>query len=352
MRLDRFQPSSSKSTPGSRPLDPPLASRAKRAKTLPAHLPSNPAPRAEAKPERKPITRAQPDAHPPENFSGPPVRVPKLFGVPLRTEPEVKQANEERIMEGAARKAHALRDITDSKGYVVDLREYPEYRDVVLAYHPRFAEYSPEKQANAIKMLINNPRYLAEMAQSRNEVSRLPNGPTATRKMEPEEQKFLTNGIRRIQEDIREKPFHIHGESAVIGNKEGEVTSFGHNPAGLITTDVQSGDKDHLHTHPPFQEPFTSSASSDDQKAAAIIYRAFDNKMSAYVTNGRDVLHIQPDSTELVRLIPDPDAEKELGKFPLAFRLPTPQPLPHPFTNHESPAAFKPWVPPAKPEQP
>ena len=78
---------------------------------------------------------------------------------------------------------------------------------------------------------------------------------------------------------------------------------------------------------------------------AAHMYRLHDNKMGAYVTNGKDVLHIQPDSLELVKLIPDPKVERKLGKFPEAFKLPTPQRPPYPFPNHEAPAAFRNWDP-------
>jgi hypothetical protein len=179
---------------------------------------------------------------------------------------------------------------------------------------------------------------VAGLAQSRNEVSRLPNGPTAARKMAPDEQRFLTDAFRRIQEDIREKPFHIHGETGVVGNKEGGITYFGYNPGGTVSTPTRKGDRYHLHTHPPFMEPLTSSASGTDHKEAAMMYTIFDNKTTAYVTNGRDVLHIQPNSTELVKLIPDPEVERNLGKFPVAFTLPKAQEPPYPFANHEAPS--------------
>jgi hypothetical protein len=51
-------------------------------------------------------------------------------------------------------------------------------------------------------------------------------------------------------------------------------------------------------------------------------------------------MHIRPDSTELVRLLPNPNPEAELGEFPVAFTLPEPQQPPRPFSNHEAPAAF------------
>ena len=80
----------------------------------------------------------------------------------------------------------------------------------------------------------------------------------------------------------------------------------------------------------------------------ALLIMDFNNRMTEYLTNGKDVLHIHPASLELVKLLPDPRVEKILGKFPEAFRLPTPQQPPHPFSNHEAPAAFKKdWAPPA-----
>ena len=68
--------------------------------------------------------------------------------------------------------------------------------------------------------------------------------------------------------------------------------------------------------------------------------------MMAYVTNGKDVMHIPPDSTKLVKLLPDPKWEKRYGKFPVAFELPAPQKPSYPFSNHEAPATFKPWKEP------
>jgi hypothetical protein len=320
----------------------------KRSDSLPGRLPSNPAPRAEIKPERKPITRAQPDANPPQDFSPPPIKKkpPTLCGIPLRTKKEKREderASEGRIKDGAVRKGIAFQHIAYGMGYNPDIRGDSEFMDVIRAHHPRFDEYSAIRKNHALQMLKNHPRYVAGLAQSRNEVSRLPNGPTATRKMEPNEQRFLTDAFRRIKEDIREKPFHIHGEAGVVGNKEGEVTYFGYNPGGSVSTPNRKGDRYHLHTHPPFMEPLTSSASGEDHKEAAMMYTIFDNKTTAYVTNGRDVLHISPNSTELVKLIPDPEVEKELGKFPVAFRVPDPQLPPKPFSNHEAPAAFKKW---------
>jgi hypothetical protein len=312
-------------------------------KSLPAVLPSHEAPPTEVKPARKPITRAQADAHPPQDFALPPDKGKslKICGIPLpirKGKAELERLDEERIKQGAIKKGWDILEKSDDTGYAVDFRTDPEYMDVIRAYHPGFDAYSePQKSDAASKMLLNHPRFLAGMAQCRNELSRIPNGPTATRKMEPEEQKFLTHAFRRIQEDIGGKPFHIHGELGVTGNREAEITGFDHNPAGSLTMPGNEGDKYHLHTHPPYGEPFTSSAGIQDHKQAAVGYMRRGNKMDMYVTNGKDVLHIQPHSTELVKLVPDPEVEKKLGEFPEAFRVPRPQLPPYPFANHEAP---------------
>jgi hypothetical protein len=110
--------------------------------------------------------------------------------------------------------------------------------------------------------------------------------------MKPNEQKFLSEAMRLIKEDVTKKPFHIHGESGAIGNKYGEVLEFRHSPNHSISLDSMKGDKYYLHSHPPFKQPFTSSASELDHRAAAGTYLWFNNKAMEFVTNGKDVLHI------------------------------------------------------------
>jgi hypothetical protein len=166
--------------------------------------------------------------------------------------------------------------------------------------------------------------------------------------MEPDEQKFLSQAMQRIREDVEQRPFHMHGESGAVGDKHGEIVYFHHNPRGSVDILIHEGDKYALHNHPPFLGPFSSSASEPDHQWAVETYLDFNNKAKEYLTNGKDVLHIPPDSMGLVRLHPDPETEKAMGKFPVAFALPKAQDPPHPFANHEAPAAFKKdWEPPA-----
>jgi hypothetical protein len=147
--------------------------------------------------------------------------------------------------------------------------------------------------------------------------------------------------MQLIQEDVEKKPFHIHGESGAVGNKNGEIVFFNHNSKGTVDLTIREGDQYALHSHPPFSEPFTSSASETDHKGAAKSYLAFHNNLNEYVTNGKDVLHIPPASLKLVKLKPDPKVEETLGKFPEAFRVPDPQRPPYPFANHEAPGVLK-----------
>jgi hypothetical protein len=161
--------------------------------------------------------------------------------------------------------------------------------------------------------------------------------------MRPDEQRFLTQAFRRLKDSFQDKPFRIHGETAVVGNSLGAITQFVYSPKGSVSADNLPGNRYDLHTHPPFMEPFTSSASGADHIVAADLYLEHGNKTDTYVTNGKDVLHISPNSTELVKLIPDPEMEKELGEFPVAFTLPKAQEPPYPFANHEAPASFKQW---------
>jgi hypothetical protein len=284
-----------------------------------ASLPSRPPERAEVRPERKPITRARPDANPPAHF--------RSGGDPLWS---------------SRRKIDfILGNAFDYAYFMHKIQVNPEYLDVIKSRHPHFESYSPEGKAETFPLLDRHPRFLAEMAKDRNERISIPNGPTASRTMTPGEQEFLTHAFRELQEDYRSNPFHIHGETAVVGNKQGEVIQFNYSPEAECYAFPAKENRYDLHTHPPFGEPFVSSASVQDQLTAAELYRSFrhgpEDRPTVYVTNGKDVLHIQPDSTELVKLNPDPDLEKRLGKFPVAFRVPDPQPPPYPFSNHEAP---------------
>jgi hypothetical protein len=315
----------------------------KRSDSAPTRLDALPPENAKVKPARKPITRAASDAIAPEDFSDPDLKPRKVCGmrVPFQRD-KTEKRNEDRIKAGAERKAMALEGISDATGFLPDISD-PEFVDVIQAYHPGIADYSPERRKESvIAMLKNNPRFLAELAESRNRELGIPNGPTATRKMNPDEQVFLTRAFRYLHEEFKAEPFRIHGETAVIGNGKGEIVRAVYEPEGSVTAKVTPGDKYHLHTHPPFGEPFASSASAQDHRLAAHVYTLNDSKMSAFVSNGKDVLHIQPDSMELVKLTPDPKMEKKLGKFPVAFEVPKPQPRPRAFAYHEAPGALKP----------
>ena len=295
----------------------------KRADSFPARLPSDSPQRTEVKPVRHPITRPTPDTKPPVNF----------------------QTNGD-IFEGSLRKNAALNTGTGGYAHYESLiRRDPEFREIIYSRHPDIDLQSEERKIQALENLVNHPRFRAEFAKARNEAGAIPNSATASRTMRPDEQKFLTLAFRRIEKDIQKHPFHIHGEISITGNKDGEPIWMKHFPGCAAKAWITPGDKYNLHSHPPLMEPLTSSASESDHQAAAIMYRYKNNQMGAYVMNGKDVLHIQPDSTELVKLVPDPKEEARLGKFPVAFELPDPRQPPHPFSNHESPAAFKPWAP-------
>jgi hypothetical protein len=223
----------------------------------------------------------------------------------------------------------------------------PQYRELLESMHPRIQAYSSDKQDKAYDAVTgSHPKFTADLASAFNQWTTIPNHATSIRKMEPFEQLFLTNAMRRIREDVANRPFHIHGESGVLGDENGNVTWFGHSPEGKIGIPVMPDYKFVLHSHPPFMEPATSSASELDHEAAADSYLKF--KAMEYVTNGKDVLHIRPDSLELVRLHPDPSREWLLGKFSEAFQVPDPQRPPRPVSKHEAPAAFpEKWLPPA-----
>lgn len=279
----------------------------KRSNSLPAHSPSHSRPPAEVKPVRPSITRPCPDTRTPEDF--------RDAGTQRAAVEEKKEFMEE--ANGNHYLSRWMKPKNEGSRY---------YKSLLESRHPKFEKYNSEQKSKAYLSLIkSNPKIMVEMGKKRNFLYSVPNYATASRPMNPYEQKFLSQAMGRIREDIQTNPFHIHGESGVIGNITGEVSWFGHNPEGSVVLPVKKGDKYCLHSHPPFGEPFTSSASERDRGMATLAYLAFNNKMSQYVTNGKDILHIQPDSMELVKLHPDPNLEKMLGKFPEAFRIPEPR---------------------------
>jgi hypothetical protein len=210
--------------------------------------------------------------------------------------------------------------------------------DIVKELRPRYARVAEKMRNEDMEEALKcHPKYWAAKLEILNEKARLPTVATATRTMTKVEHKFLDSALRRVNEDVRDHEFHIHGESGIIGNKKGEITHFHHEPKGSVNVPLAPGDKYNLHTHPPFSEPETSAASRPDHISAALIYSLRNREILSYVTNGKDVLQIQPDSTELVKLLPNKKMEEKLGKFPVAFTIPKPAPRPYPFSNHQAP---------------
>lgn len=110
----------------------------------------------------------------------------------------------------------------------------PEYKEILHSVHPKYDSYSMEQKVAACdNMAFSHPRLRAEMAAERNDYNTVPNYPTASRTMNPDEQKFLTDTFKWIHHDIQRKPFHMHGESAVIGNEKGEVIHLDHSPSAM-----------------------------------------------------------------------------------------------------------------------
>jgi hypothetical protein len=225
----------------------------------------------------------------------------------------------------------------------------PYYMECLESMHPKIRKYSEDQKSKAYNgMAFAHPRLSAEIAKKRNELYTIPNYPTSNRLMEPDEQKFLSQAMQLFKEGVDKKPLLMHGEWGAIGDRQGEVVHLDHNPAESITMFPRTGDAYALHSHPPFGQPFDFSASEQDHRIAAQSYLYRENKAKEYLTNGKDVLLIQPDSLELILLHPDPDLEKTLGEFPVAFTLPVPRQPPYPHQNHEAPATFKGgWMPPA-----
>lgn len=288
-----------------------------------------PLPSTRSQTGRKSITRPEPDTKPPKEFR-------EAGGMEERV--KAKKAYLEEIKKGNP----LLKWFTDT------MDKNPGHLVTFLSAHPRFLQYSREKKFKACNQFFtSHPQLLAELGKSRNEKHGVPNESTASRRMKAKEQNFLTRAMLRIQDEVKQNPFRIHGEFGAVGFQNGDIAWFGHNPKGTVALNLKAGGKYNLHSHPPFAEPFTSSASETDHLVAARSYLEYD-KMNTYVTNGKDVLQIQPDSMKLVKLIPDPKFEEKLGKFPVAFRLPEPQQPPRHFSSHEAPAAFRGgWQPPA-----
>ena len=351
---------------------PPSRPGLQRVNSLPTHLPSNPLPQ---RPEAKPIqgmmytsgdgknspmvfseesfrpgklSRPLPDTEPPVTYMRPPGNEPlessfekrprKIFNIPI---PFTQQMSK-RTWDACAEKWSAM---PTGDSIIFEHPEYmlknKEYMDILKEKHPDFKNYSPEdKDYYGHEVLKKHPKYQAELAKSRNELYSIPSGPTGERMMKPGEQRFLTAALKRIGEEFKHKPLRIHGETAITGTKKGRISEPVYYPTGGATFFPKNDDNYNLHTHPPYQGPLTNSASEADHKTAAEVYLRV-NKMGTYFSNGKDVMHISPTSTELTKLIADPKLEKKLGKFPVGYIIPDPQRPPNPFTNHEAPGEFR-----------
>jgi hypothetical protein len=301
----------------------------RRSKSLP-RLPSHRFKPEEVKTVRKPITRPSPDTQPPVDFrmdGGKPVG-----------------ALAKRIFLEERLQRYPLGPWLQTA-----IEGNPEHMQFLESTHPSFHHYNPGQKWKAFDALaISHPKLLAGQVMRRNALFGIPNSPTASRSMRPFEQRFLTRAMQAIKEDVESKPFHMYGETGVIGNPHGDLTWAAHSAAGAVVIPNRPGDKYVLHNHPPGEEPYTSSASEQDHIMATLSYALYDNRINEYITNGKDVMYLQPDNLELVKLVPDARVENVIGQFPEAFRLPDPEKPPRPFANHEAPAAFRDgWQPPA-----
>ncbi|HLP40085.1 MAG TPA: hypothetical protein VK465_01145 [Fibrobacteria bacterium] len=264
------------------------------------------------------LSRPVPDTTPPMNFGIPAIKLKAIpDGTPILRHPALKNL----------------------------INKNRDWCDTIQSRHPNFNSYTPAQQQRAMLDLLYHPKFQVKYAELRNQILSIPSRATSSRQMTPGEQTFLTNAFRMLDDEFKHMPFRIHGETAVLGKADGCLTKMVYNPKQSVKFRVSQGERYSVHTHPPFMEPFTSSASEGDHRAAAKVYGLFDNRMDSYVTNGKDVLHYPPATTELVKLTPDPKMEEKLGKFPTAYKVPTPEQPPHPFTHHEAPPAFKPWDP-------
>ena len=319
---------------------PPLGPGLQRVDSNPARLPSNTPERPEAKPIQgisegpfRPgkLSRTEPDIFPPMHFGRSPAT--KFWGIPL---PFSKSST----IEGSKLKAAFLEKkslpFQDIEKIIKD--SHPDLMEIVKELSPKYDRLSDNLRRIDMKdALKGHPKYEDIKFEYQNKNARLTTFATATRTMTEVEHKFLAKAMQRIQEDVERKPFHMHGESAITGDKKGKITDFHHEPRGGVDITLKARDKYYLHNHRPFNEPATSIASLPDHIAAAETYFMGNRKALSYVTNGKDVLHIQPDSTELVKMLPNPEMVKKMGEFPVAFTTPKPAPRPNPFTNHEAP---------------
>jgi hypothetical protein len=341
------QPAQPPSKPGGQPSGPAL----KRSESLPARLPSHPFEPAEVKPARPPISRPLPDTKPPVSFLKPQgtetreslfeKKSRRIFNIPI----PFTQRMSKRTWDACVEKSNAM-SANSSKlfEHLEYMPENKEYVDILKERHPDIASYSPQEiKKHSYNLLNKHPKFEAETAKSLNELYSIPSRATGSRMMKPGEQRFLTAAFKRLGEEFKNNPLRIHGEMGISGTKKGRISEPEYSSTQDVIIITKTDDNYVLHTHPPYHEPLTSSASREDHIQAAEAYYRLFHKRGCYVTNGKDVMHISPTSTELTRLIPDPKLEKKLGQFPAAFTLPEPQRPSHPFANHEAPGGFGPW---------
>jgi hypothetical protein len=335
---------------------PPLGPGLQRVDSNPARLPSNTPQRPEAKPIQgisegpfRPgkLSRTESDIFSPIHFGRSPVPPPTLaparatfLGIPFpfgKSESSTTK-NESSTLHGSKLKeAYLEKNPYRFKDFEPSVTCHPDLMEIIKERYPNYDEADEYLRDKAMdKALKGHPKYLAEQLYHLNAINNAPTAATATRTMTEVEHKFLAGALHMVSEDVHDREFHIHGESSVIGNEKGELTHFHHEPRGGVKLILKEGDKYNLHTHPPFEEPATSAASVTDHKTAAFLYSHRNGHLS-YVTNGKDVLHIQPDSMELVKLKPNPEMVKRYGEFPVGFMVPKPAQPPYPFFHHEAP---------------
>jgi hypothetical protein len=279
----------------------------KRSESFPARLPSDTPPRADVKAARKPISRPEPDLlYTRESFD-------------FRRHAGGRRAGAE-LKKNFMDEVKAMYPTSQWLRSGIEGRSH--YRGLLESVHPKYDSYSPEQKTKAIDDLAHtHPKLLAEQANWRNRKYGVPNFPTANRLMKTDEQKFLSQAMRLIREDVEKHPFHIHGESGVVGDKHGQIREHDYNPAHNIKLTHRRGDKYVIHSHPPFLGLFSSSPSDQDHKVAALTYLEFNSRTKEYLTNGKDVLEIPSDSLQLIQLHPRSERGKGHRKIPRGIHL-------------------------------
>jgi hypothetical protein len=183
---------------------------------LPARLPANPREPLDIQSVRKRIARRVDDTKPPKDYQD---------GGDKRLGAELKLKAMKRIEAKYFLREWMISKIEDSR----------YYKESLESMHPKFRYYTKANKLKAYEaMTYAHPKLRVGTAWKRNAKYTVPNYPTSTRIMKPMEQKFLSAAMRRIQEDVAQKPFHRHGESSIVGSKNGEIVEFKHEPQGSV----------------------------------------------------------------------------------------------------------------------